>query len=536
MKRVKSLLFAMLVAIVVMFSGIGSTFAASTLPDNFTTKNLINNSKYTTVNYIKATDEKGKKYDYPIVVKQTSDGKFVYCLALDKTYANGIKYSKKAKVDDGFVYILEANLNTGDKYKDFYIKQLAVWYYMDYVNGNNDNLDVALKKYLIYHAQHSGSENHAVCKAVIDLLEGARAYKAESSKLNLSKNGIGFTIVDGYYVSSEIVTEAVNVSNIKYGLENTPKGTQVVKSAKGVIVKVPVDSVPVGKKLTFKLKVSADGTAKAAYYYYSSDKYQKLLYGEVDKTPNKLSDALEMTIANVNYTVNISKTDITQAKEVPGATLVVKDENGKTVESWVSTDKTHKMVLQPGKYTLTETIAPKGYKLSKTTISFMLDVTGKVYVKDAKGAYVSVDKVVMINELENSITVAKLDSETGAYVSGAKLAIKDAKGNLVKEFTSTNTAYSITLSEGVYTLSEVSAPEGYELSDKVVTFKLLDNGTVQVLEGNDYVDVAFVTFYNTKIPEVVVPPTGKNATLIIISGLALLIGGAYFAKKSIKEC
>ena len=99
--------------------------------------------------------------------------------------------------------------------------------------------------------------------------------------------------------------------------------------------------------------------------------------------------------------------------------------------------------------------------------------------------------------------------------------------------------YSITLKSGVYTLYEVEAPQGYQLSKDVVTFKLLDDGTVQVLNGNGkYEDVVYVSFYNTKKPteEVEVPSTGKNATLLLISGLALLIGGAIYVKKSIKEC
>ena len=147
----------------------------------------------------------------------------------------------------------------------------------------------------------------------------------------------------------------------------------------------------------------------------------------------------------------------------------------------------------------------------------------------------------MINELEESVSIAKLDSETGEQVAGAKLVIKDSNGYIVSEFTSTDKMYSLQLKSGVYTLYEVEAPKGYELSKDVVTFKLLDDGTVQVLNGNGkYEDVVYVSFYNKKKPEerkeVEVPATGKNATLLLISGLALLIGGAICVKKTIKEC
>ena len=540
MRRVKSIILAILIAFVIGFAGLGSTFAASAnLPSSIKTADLTGNGKYKTVNYINATAQDGKKYTYPIIVKKTTDGKYVYCMELDSTYSYNLDFNKSGKADDGFIYIINANLNTGNSEKDFYIKQLAVWYYMDYVNGNNANLETSLKNYIIYHSKDSKRENYDVCKKVIDLLEGAISYKQSTSTLDLVDGHVTFSIVDGYYVSSEIVVKANNVKNLKYSLTNTPKGSQVVKSTNGVKVKIPVSAIAAGQKLTFKLNVKADSDKETAYYYFHSSKYQKLLYSETEVKTTKVNDELEMVIANVNYTVNISKTDVTQAKEVAGATLEVKDEKGTLIEKWVSTTATHKITLKPGKYSLTETIAPAGYKLSKTTIYFMIDVTGKIYVKDANGVYTKVDRVVMINELEDTVSIAKLDSETGKQVAGAKLVIKDSNGYVVSEFTSTDKMYSITLKAGVYTVYETEAPQDYILSKDTVTFKLLEDGTVQVLNGNGkYEDVVYVSFYNKKKPteEVEVPSTGKNSTLLLIGGLALLIGGAIYVKKSIKEC
>ena len=225
MKRVKSIICAMLIALVIGFAGLGSVFAASSeLPSSFKTANLTTDGKYKTVNYINATAADGKKYTYPIVVKKTTSGQYVYCLELDSTYAYDLTFKKNSKVDDGFIYILDYNLNTGDANKDFYIKQLAVWYYMDYVNGNNANLEPSLKNYIIYHSKDSKRENYDVCKKVIDLLNGAISYKQATGSIDLVADHVTFSIVDGYYVSSEIVVKANNVKNIKYSLTNTPKG------------------------------------------------------------------------------------------------------------------------------------------------------------------------------------------------------------------------------------------------------------------------------------------------------------------------
>ena len=90
--------------------------------------------------------------------------------------------------------------------------------------------------------------------------------------------------------------------------------------------------------------------------------------------------------------VTISKQDITTSKELPGATLQVKDNTGKIIDTWVSTNEAHVIKdLPEGTYTLTETIAPDGYVLSKETITFKIDSKGTLLNKDDK----AIDKVVM---------------------------------------------------------------------------------------------------------------------------------------------
>ena len=77
--------------------------------------------------------------------------------------------------------------------------------------------------------------------------------------------------------------------------------------------------------------------------------------------------------------VSISKQDITNGKELPGATLVVKDSDGNVVDTWVSTDTPHLIEnLKAGMYTLTETIQPEGYVLSTETISFVVKDDGTI--------------------------------------------------------------------------------------------------------------------------------------------------------------
>ncbi len=114
-------------------------------------------------------------------------------------------------------------------------------------------------------------------------------------------------------------------------------------------------------------------------------------------TEEGVSGKVEMKNYPIGETI-ISKVDAGAGNELPGAYLEIHDSNGQLVESWISTDTPHKVKLNPGTYTLTETKAPAGYKLSKETVSFKVDEDGKAY------------SVVMKNEVE--VPMTSLDRNT----------------------------------------------------------------------------------------------------------------------------
>ncbi|GFI41907.1 hypothetical protein IMSAGC017_01953 [Thomasclavelia cocleata] len=79
------------------------------------------------------------------------------------------------------------------------------------------------------------------------------------------------------------------------------------------------------------------------------------------------------------FKVSVSKQDITTQKELEGAELQVTDKDGNIVDKWVSGKEPHMIqnLFCGQTYTITETIAPDGYKIAQS-INFTVDETGEV--------------------------------------------------------------------------------------------------------------------------------------------------------------
>lgn len=98
-------------------------------------------------------------------------------------------------------------------------------------------------------------------------------------------------------------------------------------------------------------------------------------------------------LVNVHSKFSISKQDITSKKELPGATLEIRDSRDIAIQSWTSTDKPQEIIgLSDGDYTLVETTAPNGYKVSES-ISFTIE-NGKLK-DDEDNTLVMYDSVVV---------------------------------------------------------------------------------------------------------------------------------------------
>lgn len=85
-----------------------------------------------------------------------------------------------------------------------------------------------------------------------------------------------------------------------------------------------------------------------------------------------------ISIENDYTKIDVSKRDITNEEELPGAILAVYTAEGKLVERWTSTDQPHRIErLEPGTYTLKEERPPATHDIIED-VTFTVTATGEV--------------------------------------------------------------------------------------------------------------------------------------------------------------
>lgn len=603
-KKIK-LLSLLVISALMILVGKETVFASDSVPTSFTAKTY-------------AMSPKPLGLTNNISVKKTTGGVYVYCYDVNKLLPNNTVYTRKTSVDDLAIrYIIDSGLDDKTD-NDFFATQAALWIYM-LDNGMMKDTEYKYIAKIKTQINSSTYGNTAVAKDIKNLLNNAYALKktGETKRyIEIATNRISFGLRSNKYVSSFIqVKTNIADKNWKVELVNAPYGSYVEKTSDGFKVYVPASSVKEGTTVNFSANVTGATVNRTTYRYSASNSaYQDMLLASREVV--NLSDSVNLTISKprelnpteiyvskkditnekelpgatlivrnskgteidrwvstnephyvknlsvgtytleeiyapdgyvlsnekITFTVSkdgqiktvtmynkpkdltkvvISKKDVANSKELPGATLVIKDSNGKVIDEWVSTNETHELKnLSEGTYTLEETIAPKGYVLSTEKITFKVTRDGKT------------STVTMYNKpeevKENVIVITKKDITNDKELPGATLTIKDAKGNVIDKWVSGNESHIIKgLAAGTYTLEEISAPKGYVLNKEVITFEVKDNG-----------EVTEVVMYNTpESTEIIVPSTGLDSSSIayILGGLIIAIGSVLIYRNAKKQ-
>lgn len=119
--------------------------------------------------------------------------------------------------------------------------------------------------------------------------------------------------------------------------------------------------------------------------------------------------------------------------------------------------------LNPGTYLVKEVATQDSHVVNSTPQEIVLN-DGNPFTYN----------LVFLNYLKPGITITKLDRQTYKPLANAKFRITKIGGNYSKEFTTdANGEINIaSLDEGIYTIEEISAPEGYLIDDAARTVEI----------------------------------------------------------------
>lgn len=342
-------------------------------------------------------------------------------------------------------------------------------------------------------------------------------------KLTAKEDIIDMTDGSKFYTKGQAVGTYNLTKEGKLTIDNLPMGTyelQEIKTLDGLVLNnkkyevkfVKVDDIT--KVYTENRKISNDTTIfelsktditgeaelegakltvldgdKVVDTWISSDKTHKiegLVAGKEytlreEITPNAYVKATDIKfkventkdvqkVTMIDKIVELTKTDI-GGEEVKGAKIQVLD-GEKIVDEWTSGKEAHKINgLEEGKtYILHEEVAPDGY-VKATDVEFT----------------VTTDKETQHEKLVNKIVkVSKTDLTNGEELEGAELEITDVEGNVIENWTSTKEPHIVNgLEEGkTYTLTEKTAPYGYEMTESI-TFTVTTDKETQIIEMKD---------------------------------------------------
>ena len=267
--------------------------------------------------------------------------------------------------------------------------------------------------------------------------------------------------IDGYDItnirSDKIIVEGEKTWNV-------PEGTELPES-------ITVNLYQNGDKIDSK-KVTAEDDWKYSWTdlaAYSEDGKTAYLYTVDEEAVEGYEKAVSVynIVNTITGTTEVSGTktwNVPEGTELPESITVNLYQNGEQIDSKEVTAKDN------WKYSWTdlELYSEDG----KTAYTYTVD-------ENPIDGYISTVKDYDITNTITSVKINKVDIADGKLVEGAYLQILDQDGNVVDEWVSTKESHEVTglVTGETYTLHEMTAPDGYDLTEDT-TFVLKEDGTI----------------------------------------------------------
>ena len=391
-------------------------------------------------------------------------------------------------ITNGYPYKTPQELGVNTEYEAYYATKMAVW---AVVHDNYSNLN---------DWKANGSQNAKVEKAMKDLVAKGRAnqyvYRTWLA-MNPKSPKAEPDSKDSNYLSQEYTLECnVDIRSYRVVIDgDVPAGAKVTDannnekdtfdgSEKTFKVLIPAESAGNGGSFRVLVKGKLENKAvlfgkshanKQDYYVaplpsYNGDSWVDLVYGEKGTDPNPDTPDQPGTPDNPDTPntptpstdLQILKVDKGTQKGLAGAVFKV-DVDATTIGHYV-TDGSGQVTIQnvSGTVSVTEEVPPEGYVLDENNHK-------DIEITDAKPIVIT-----FANEEMAELEVTKVDQDTGEALAGATLRVAyDGGHDSFDVYTNASgKAVLSNLKSGTYTVTEITAPDGYILDKTSHSIKL----------------------------------------------------------------
>ena len=269
-------------------------------------------------------------------------------------------------------------------------------------DGENSGEEVVLNEKNNWTYTWSGLDKKKAGKDIVYTVE-------ETSKVTGYITAVTGNAAEGFIITNKVTSVKVSKVDIADGKELEGAHIQILDKDGNVVEEWDstkeaheVTGLKTGEKYTLRETVASEG-----YAVTSDTSFILKADGTVDKenTNTTISDGGTLLVEDTRTKVKVSKVDIADGKELEGAHIQILDKDGNVVEEWDSTKEAHEVTgLKTGeKYTLRETVAPRGYLLTSDT-AFVLKADGTVDTE--KTTTVSKDGILLVQDKLETVNIS----------------------------------------------------------------------------------------------------------------------------------
>ena len=249
--------------------------------------------------------------------------------------------------------------------------------------------------------------------------------------------------------------------------------------------------------------------------------------------------AKELEMKDTPIIVEVSKTDITTGKELPGATLEIIDSNGEVYASWKTDGKPYRLEAVPaGKYTLRETAAPYGYLIAN-------EVDFTVEGNKASDGSPEIQKVAMTDErVKGKIALYKSCSKPEKPLKGVTFELRSKDGKKLETLVTDKAGYAETGLLDICTYNKDGSSKEdipyYIVETKAADGYILDSTPHEVLlqyDDSATETVVYTLKLKNKPDKPRLPQTGGNyhPWMFAALGSACIAGGVLYGRRRKKK-